>query len=300
LKTYLPHLLVVLCVLFWSGNFVLGRFVNEEIDALELAFFRWSFVVILLLPLLFFVDVRKIFRTLRTHFVTVSVLAVLSVTLFNTLLYTALHTTSATNALLINSSVPILILVLSAAIFRDAISRRQVTGIALSTAGVVFLILQGSVANLVSLQLHAGDFWVLASSLVWALYSVLYRLRPKTLSDLELFVTNMYVGYLYLLPLYLAQGYAPSAEVALLERYWPHFIYVSLFASILSYLFWNFGIDRLGAAKTGQFTHLMPLFGALLAYLILGETLQYYHALGALLIGSGIYLSLFASRGAGR
>ncbi len=296
MKAYLPYLLVVLCVLFWSGNFVLGRFVNEEIDALELAFFRWSFVVLLLLPLLFFVDVRKILRTLRAHFVMLSVLAVLSVTLFNTLLYTALHTTSATNALLINSSVPILILVLSSAIFSDVISRRQVAGIALSTAGVVFLILQGSVVNLVSLQLHAGDFWVLASSLVWALYSVLYRLRPKELGDLELFVTNMYVGYLYLLPLYLAQGYAPSAEVALLARYWPHFIYVSLFASILSYLFWNYGIDRLGAAKTGQFTHLMPLFGAVLAYLILGETLQYYHALGALLIGSGIYLSLFAAK----
>lgn len=293
MKSYSVYIVVGLCVLFWSGNFVLGRFVRDDLHPIELAFFRWAFVCLMLLPSLFIINVRNVVRLIRSHFIITSVLAILSVTFFNTILYTALQTTTATNALLINSSVPIMILILSALMLKNDVSSRQVAGIALSSIGVIFLILKGDFGNIAELNLSSGDFWMIASSFVWALYSVLFRLKPEGFSSTELFVVNMYLGFLYLLPVYLAQGYAVHGQLVLLESYWPYFIYVSFFASILSYLFWNRGIDLLGAAKTGQFAHLMPLFGAILAYLFLGETLKIYHIVGALLIGTGIYTSLF-------
>jgi len=296
MKKYSVYILVGLCVLFWSGNFILGRFVRDDVQPLELAFFRWAFVCLMLLPAFYYVSLRNVLKLLREHFIVTSVLAILSVTFFNTILYTALQTTTATNALLINSSVPIMILILSAMMLKHDVSRRQVAGIALSTAGVVFLILKGDFGSVSALRLVHGDFWMLASSLSWALYSVLFKLKPAGFSSAELFMANMYLGFLYLLPIYLAQGYTLHAEAVLLENYWAYFIYVSLFASILSYIFWNRGIDVLGAAKTGQFAHLMPLFGAILAYIFLGETLQFYHVVGALLIGAGIYTSLFSAK----
>jgi len=296
MKKYSVYILVGLCVLFWSGNFVLGRFIRDDIHPVELAFFRWFFVCIMLLPAFYYVSFSNVIGLIRSHFVTTSVLAILSVTFFNTILYTALQTTTATNALLINSSVPIMILILSALILKNDVSNRQVAGIALSTVGVVFLILKGDFGSVATLNLSHGDFWMLASSLSWALYSVLFKLKPEGYSSAEIFVANMYMGFLYLLPIYFAQGYTLHAEALLLENYWPYFIYVSLFASILSYIFWNKGIDRMGAAKTGQFTHLMPLFGAILAYVFLGETLKFFHIVGALLIGAGIYTSLFLAK----
>jgi len=296
MKKYSVYILVGLCVLFWSGNFVLGRFIKDDLHPLELSFFRWAFVCIMLLPAFYFVSIRNVVRLIRTHFVITSVLAILSVTFFNTILYTALQTTTATNALLINSSVPVMILILSALILKNDVTHRQVIGIALSSVGVVFLILKGDFENVAALNLSHGDFWMLASSLVWALYSVLFKLKPEGFGSAELFMANMYLGFFYLLPIYLAQGYTFSAETLLLETYWAYFIYVSLFASILSYIFWNRGIDRMGAAKTGQFAHLMPLFGAILAYIFLGETLKFYHIVGAILIGAGIYTSLFMAK----
>jgi len=296
MKKYSVYILVGLCVLFWSGNFILGRSVRNDVQPLELVFFRWAFVCIMLLPALFYVNLGNVVRLIRSHFAVTSVLAILSVTFFNTILYTALQTTTATNALLINSSVPVMILILSAVMLKHEVSNRQVAGIALSTVGVVFLILKGDFGNIATLNLSHGDFWMLVSSLVWALYSVLFKLKPAGFSSAELFVANMYLGFLYLLPIYLAQGYTLRAETVLLENYWAYFVYVSLFASILSYLFWNRGIDVLGAAKTGQFAHLMPLFGAILAYIFLGETLKSYHVVGAILIGTGIYTSLFQAR----
>ncbi|UFS61884.1 DMT family transporter [Sulfurimonas sp. HSL-3221] len=296
MKKYSVYIFVGLCVLFWSGNFVLGRFVRDDVQPLELVFFRWLLVCVMLLPALYYVSLRNIIRLIRSHFVVTSVLAILSVTFFNTILYTALQTTTATNALLINSSVPIMILILSALMLKHDVTKRQVAGIALSTTGVLFLILKGEIGNIAALNLSHGDFWMLVSSLVWALYSVLFKLKPAGFSSAELFMANMYLGFVYLLPIYLVQGYTFHAELLLFENYWTYFIYVSLFASILSYIFWNRGIDVLGAAKTGQFAHLMPLFGAVLAYIFLGETLQFYHVVGAVLIGAGIYTSLFLSK----
>ncbi|WP_345972169.1 DMT family transporter [Sulfurimonas diazotrophicus] len=296
MKKYSVYILVGLCVLFWSGNFVLGRFVRDDVQPLELVFFRWLLVCVMLLPALYYVSLRNIIRLIRAHFVVTSVLAILSVTFFNTILYTALQTTTATNALLINSSVPIMILILSALMLKHDVTKRQVMGIALSTMGVLFLILKGEIGNIAALNLSHGDFWMLVSSLVWALYSVLFKLKPAGFSSAELFMANMYLGFVYLLPIYLVQGYTFHTELLLFENYWTYFIYVSLFASILSYIFWNRGIDVLGAAKTGQFAHLMPLFGAVLAYIFLGETLQSYHVVGAVLIGAGIYTSLFLSK----
>jgi len=91
-------------------------------------------------------------------------------------------------------------------------------------------------------------------------------------------------------------GYSIKEDIVLVKNYYPAFIYVSLFPSIISYYLWHQGIHKIGANKTGQFTHLMPLFGSIQAYLFLGEKLHSYHILGALLIGTGIYLSLFVKR----
>lgn len=283
----------MLCVLFWSGNFVLGRFIKDDLEPLELAFFRWFFVVIILTPTLFFVNLKNIFKLIKTHFILMSSIAILSVTLYNTIVYTALQSTTATNALLINSFTPILILILSIVILKNTITPFQIIGVCFSTFGVIFLVLKGEIDTLLNLDFHSGDFWIIFSSISWAIYSILLKYRPKNYTNTELFLANMYLGFIYLLPLFFYQGYSFETEIINLKNNWYFFLYVSLFASILSYIFWNIGVDNIGPSKTSQFTHLMPLFGALLAYIFLGEKLEAYHIIGAVLIATGIFLSLF-------
>jgi len=290
------YVLLILCVLIWSGNFILGRFVGAQIEPLELAFFRWLFVVCLSIPILFFIDLKKVFRIVKQNFIFLAFLAFVGITLFNTVLYLALQTTTATNALLINSIIPILILILSFFILKSNITKRQVFGIILSTIGVVFLVLKGDFLNILKINFTQGDLWVIVSSILWATYSVLVRLKPKNLSHIELFLIVVYLGFIFLVPWYLSQGYSLEHEIILLKENWYFFLYVSLFASIVSFYFWHIGIETISAEKTGQFTHLMPIFGSILAFIFLGEKLQTYHIMGALLIGTGIYLSLFMKR----
>ena len=283
---------LVLCVLFWSGNFVLGRFVKDDIEPLELAFFRWLFVLIIISPILI-KNYVKIFKVVRENLRIVLLLSVLGISSFNTILYFGLSMTTSTNALIINSSVPILILVFSFFILKQKITTNQSFGILLSTIGVLYLVLQGKFENILLLEFNQGDIWVITSSFIWALYSVLMRFKPKEFNDVEFFAVIVFFGFIALLPVYFYQGYTVAHELELLKSNYFVFIYVSVFASTLSFYFWHYGIDKIGASRTGQFTHLMPLFGAFLAYIFLGEVLQTYHILGMILIFIGIYLSLF-------
>ena len=287
------YVLLVLCVLFWSANFVIGRAVSGVIEPIELAFFRWSGVFFVTLPF-FIYHFRKIFDAIKTHFWVMIALSFLGISGFNTLLYIGLQDTTATNALLITSSIPILILFLSALILKKAISAKQTIGIILSTLGVVFLVLKGDVQNIFLLNFNQGDFWVITSSLCWASYSVLVKFRPSTLSSFEFFIAIVFMGVLMLLPFYMYQNYTWERELGILSTYYGFVAYIVFFTSILSYYLWHKGIAQIGADKTGQFTHLMPLFGSFLAYVFLGERLEFYHLGGVVLIGFGIYLSLFS------
>lgn len=293
IKTYF---LITLCVLFWSVNFIIGRFIIDDITPLELAFFRWFFVFLMIAPILI-IRHKNILHSLKQNFKILTILAILGITAFNTLLYFGLTATTSTNALIINSTVPILVLLMSYFILKQRINLYQTTGIILSTFGVVFLILKADISNIFTLEFNQGDILIIISSITWALYSVLIKFKPKDLNDFEYFATIVTIGFILLLPLYLYQGYSIQKELEVLKNNYLIFLYVSTFASITSYYLWHYGIDKIGVSKTAQFTHLMPIFGIILASIFLKETLETYHLLGAILIAFGIYLSLFYKKG---
>ncbi|MGB5866407.1 MAG: DMT family transporter [Arcobacteraceae bacterium] len=292
MKTYF---LLILCVLFWSGNFVLGRYIKDDITPIELAFFRWFFVVIIVSPI-FIVRFKNIMSVFKKHYLILLFLAGLGISLYNTILYIALSYTTSTNALIINSIVPILILFLSFVILKQRILVHQTFGIVLSTIGVIFLVLKGDFSNILKLHFNQGDLLIIISAISWAVYSICVKFRPKELNNFEFFTTIVFCGFLLLLPFYLYQGYSFHHQIEVLEKNYLAFFYISVFTSCLSYYFWHYGIDHIGASKTGQFVHLMPIFGTILAYIFLGERLMHYHILGALAIALGIYLSLFYKR----
>jgi len=190
-----------------------------------------------------------------------------------------------------------LILIFSYFILKVTIDSKQFLGILISTIGVLFLILKGDLSTLFELTLNHGDIWILTASTAWALYSVTVKFRPKELNDLEFFATIVYIGLFWLLLAYIFMGYSIKEDIVLVKNHYCAFAYIALFPSVISYFLWHKGIHQIGANKTGQFTHLMPIFGSIQAYIFLDEKLQYYHIFGAIFIGLGIYLSLFLKKG---
>lgn len=289
------YILLALCVLFWSSNFILGRYLHEEFEPITLAFYRWLGVFIAVLPF-FILDFKKIFEVFKNNFIFTLLLAFFSIVCFNTLLYFGLEETTATNALLINSIFPMLVLFLSFIILKSKITQNQILGIVLSTLGVVFIVLKGDFLQIGNFELNHGDLYIISATLTWALYSVLLKYKKLSLTPTQFFAFMVVLGFIMMLPLYLYFTPSITNDLTLVYKHSEIILFMVIFPSILSFLFWNRGILEIGAEKTGQFTHLMPIFGTILAFLFLGETIMSYHFFGMVFIFLGIYLSQFLKK----
>lgn len=289
-----PYVLMLLPILFWAGNAVLGRAVVGEIPPFTLSFWRWVGAALILLP---FGLPRLLAQRerLRGRWPLLVALAVTSVASYNTLLYLALQTTTAINAMLVGCSMPVVILALSWAWLGETIRPRQWAGVLLSLAGVVLVIARGDPAVLQGLQVQPGDAWMTVAVLSWAVYSVMLRRHPTGIDPLALLTLLVLLGLPFIAPLYLwelARG--------LVWQPTPHTLavmaYVAVLPSIAAYYLWNQGVARLGPGTAGLYTNLMPVATAILAVLFLGETFHWFHAAGLVTIFLGIWLATMAKK----
>jgi len=286
-----PYLLLVLVALFWAANSVLARWIRFEIPPISLSFWRWAVAGAILLPFVWR-DMVRIWPLVRSNLGQVALLSILGVTNFNTFLYLGLQTTTASNAVLLLSVMPLIIILLAWLILGVPIRLRQSLGILVSMAGVAVIVARGELKRVLDLDLLSGDLWVLAAALSWAAYSVLLKRRPVGFDGSPLLGYTIVVGLLFIAPLYLWEigtGRSVSWNAITVASV----LYVALFASILAYLFWNHAVEKVGPNRAGQFIHLIPVFGSLMSVFFLGEKLYLYHLAGVLLVAVGIALATF-------
>ncbi len=286
-KFPLIYLLLILPPLFWAGNSVLARGVAELIPPVAMSFWRWVIASAILLPFTW-KQVLRDWPKIKEAWKIIFFLGLFGIASFNTLLYTAAHSTTALNIALTQSVMPVVIVVISFVLFRDRISLFQLFAITLCTFGAGYIVIHGEWQRLVQLEFVLGDLLMLLAVCLYALYSVLLRKRPD-IHPMSFLTTTFAVGVVLLLPLYLweAQQMPP---LQLTRPVVFSLLYVAFCPSILAYLFWNKGIHEVGANRAGLYINLIPLFASLLAILFLGERFQDYHLIGIILIASGLLL----------
>lgn len=282
-----PYLVLLLPPLFWAGNFIVGRAFSAELGAITMSFYRWLLALCLLAPFAYS-RVRQELPIILNHLPILTVLALLSVGSFNVLLYLGLRDTEATNALLINSSIPVWIVLFGVLFYDDSLTLRRGLGILVSLLGVSFLIFSGQSQRL---TVNPGDLWVMSSSIGWALYSLTLRKKPSDLSGLGFLAYIVLFGVCFN-GLLLAINPLNEAPLPMTLDTLYAVGYVAIFASLGAYVCWNYGVGQLGAQVAGQYIHLMPFYGVLLASLFLNESLSYHHWVAGGLIATGLILAL--------
>lgn len=280
-------------ILFWSGNFIVGRAVGGVIPPFTLALVRWSGALMFLLPFAWR-HLRDDRQRLLSHWKAVLLLGLTGVAAFNAFIYSGLQFTTASNGLLLQAAIPALVLVFNRLFFGDRASTLQMVGVTLSMLGVAVIVLRGELAALARLTLNVGDFLVLGGVFCWALYTALLRLRPDC-HPASFLTATFVIGAAAMTPL-AAMEMADGANIPLRAEVLGAFAYVALFPSLIAYVLYNAAVKNLGAAPAGQMITLMPLFGAGLAALLLGEALVRFHAIGMVLILGGIVLGAFGVR----
>jgi drug/metabolite transporter (DMT)-like permease len=282
----LPIIALSLAALFWSGNFVVGRALRGQIDPVHLSTLRWLICLLVFLPIVGR-KARAHAGVLRREWKYLLALGVTGVAGFQTVVYLALETTTAINALLLLAFTPAAILIGTALTGAARPKSLQWIGSLVSLIGVGVLVTRGDWRVFANLNFERGDLWMMAAVLFWPIYSLLLTKRPADLpSDVSL-AGSIVAALLVLIPLFIADtgawpAFTPAIVAALL--------YVGLFASLFAFVLWSYGVGAIGPGKAGQFIHLMPVFGAALATLFLGERIDAAQIAGAICVLVGVVL----------
>lgn len=285
---------LILTNLFWSSNAVLARFIVEDIPPFTLVFVRWLLALLILLPFTWR-DIVSNFGEVRRCWQVIIVLGVFGVSIYNSGLYLAAHSTTAINMTLVSSTLPLVTIAASSLLLGIIPTRWQLLGIIASFTGVMFIITQGKLSQLLSVNLNQGDLLVLVITCCWALYSVILKKYPVHLKPTSLLTILIAVGLPPLFGLFLLEQ--SLANTPLLQmRHAPIYLYAAIFPSILAYLFWGYSVIIAGPNIASLSCYLIPLFTVVMAVPLLKESLHSYHLIGAALMLVGLYFgSLFKS-----
>jgi drug/metabolite transporter (DMT)-like permease len=285
--------LLIAANLFWAGNIVLGRWLAGHVPPVTLAWLRWTGAFLVAIPFARS-RLRSDIPVMLRHWRPMLVLAATGIACYNTMSYIGLTGTTALNVLLLQSASPLIIIVWAYLLFRETPTLRQILGVLLSLAGVAAIAAQGSLLALSHLQLNAGDLWVLLALAIYAFYCVMLRYRPAV-HPLSFLVAAMGIGAAMILPFMLAER-AAGARIELTAPIGLAIAYTAVLPSFVAYLFFNRGVELIGPGPAGQSMHLMPLFGSVLAVLLLHERFRLYHAVGIAMIAAGILLASIRTR----
>lgn len=283
------YMFAIVAVIVWSGNFLIARGATELLPPITLAFLRWSVAFIAILPFALG-KFRQDWAVIKQHLPYLAVVSVLGVSLFNTLIYFAGHTSPALNMSLISITSPIFIMIFARIYFQEAITINKLFGIVMVATGIIVLLSKGDVASLMDIRFSIGDVWMLLAAGSWAVYSILLKKKPEGISVWSFQLSTFALGLVFLAPFYLWEA-SHTAPIEITEQLLLILVYLGVFASLTAFLLWNKAVNVLGPAKASMVYYTLPIFSGLLAAIFLQEAIASFHLICGGLIISGIVLA---------
>ena len=281
-------LLLTLATLCWGGNAVAGKLASSEWLPFTLTMVRWGCAVLLLLPFAWRPLARD-WPVLRRHLPLMFLLGGVGMCLFNLLMYLALNHTSAINVSIEQAAMPLLIMIANFVVFSQRVRALQLVGLALSILGVLVTTTGGRPLDFFTGELNRGDALMLLACVFYAGYTFGLRWRPA-LHWLTFMLAISVAAFVMTLP-FAAWELSRTSQPVPGTSGWLALVYVVVFPTIVSQIAYARGVELIGGNRAGQFINLVPVFGAALAVLILGERFAWYHGLGLALVLGGITMA---------
>ena len=289
-KNYIAYTFLTLAALFWSGNFIIGKFATLfEVPPLSLNFFRWVMVWFILIPF----TIREIIAKknyIKENFLVISVMGILTISTFNSVVYFALNYTQVINVALVLAAIPAVTIIISSFMKVDKTNVFQLIGLLLSVIGISSIISNADINKILALNFNKGDLWMLVCVICWSFYSTLLKKHSFKFSQFTLIQLMVSVGILFLIPQFFYEK-SIGLETNFNTPFFIILFYVVMFPALAAYYCWQKGVEIVGPNRATMFIQLMPLLSAVLAILIFQEKFELYHFIGASFILSGIYLS---------
>ncbi|MPV86402.1 DMT family transporter [Ostreibacterium oceani] len=288
-----PYLLLTLAPLIWAGNTIAGKLAAPEVSPMILTLMRWAIACSVLLPFAI-PSIKREWRTIRVHLPLLFVYGAMGFTAFNLLLYAALNHTSAINVSIVQAAIPMIILLLNLVFFRQRIFILQLLGVVLAFLGVAITATKGDIINTISQGINQGDTLMLIACVLYAAYSIILRFKPH-ISWMSFIFVLAVCALMVAIPFALYES-QHGGFLHINGRSVLILVYIAIFPSIVAQLCYAKGVELIGASRAGFAINLIPIFGAMLSVIILGEAFRWYHGIGLLLVLCGIAFSEGISR----
>jgi drug/metabolite transporter (DMT)-like permease len=291
-----PAVLLPFPPLFWAGNLLIGRAFAKQLPPFGLTWSRWSIALVVLLPFVW----RGLWRERRIllrHWWVVAALGLSGFAGYPVLNYIALHTTVAATAAILNSMLPLMVPVFAWIIAGERPSPRVGLAIAISLVGVLTIVSRGDPSVITSLRFGIGEILVLLAVACYAFYSVILRFAPRSVPQLVFLAATFIPAIAVLTPLWLWE--LTSGRTLPLQPYSiASVLFIGIFASLVANFLWNRSVATVGSTITGASFHLMAIYSAVLAFVLLGEPVHLFHLVGIALILTGFALAALPRRSA--
>lgn len=292
-----PYLLLVLAPLFWGGNVVAAKLVADEIDPFLLLASRCVLATLFIVPFAWSA-LKRDWDVVRKYWLVVMAFGAIGYALFNVLLYLGLQTTTGVNAAIVQAALPMLILAANFIVFRVSGTFWQIVGVVLAIFGVIYTATHGILGRLVALEVNVGDGFVILACLAYTAYTLALKYRPKMniMSFMAVSFSGAAITGVVMLALF-GGGLGQFAKLADMSgTVWLVIAYVAIFPSMFSQVAYARGVELVGANRAAPSHNLIPVFGAVGSIVLLGESLELYHVIAAVIIVAGIVLAEYAAR----
>ncbi|GAA0450378.1 DMT family transporter [Alkalibacillus silvisoli] len=283
------YLFLIITVVIFSANLLVGKAISE-LPPITITFFRCLIAVMIVLPF-----ARKQLKwhnhVLIEHWKPLLGFALTGVVSFNVLVYLALNYTTAINAGIVEASTPMFALILGYFFLKERLTKKQITGMMVSFIGAVWVLSNGSLEMLMSLQFNTGDLIMLLAVLVWAIYSLLVKQYNHNFPIYSGMAAMLSLGVVILFPMMLIEWYVVGFPFNYIElSHWLGLLFLGVFPSFIALMLWNLAVADIGPSLSSVFLNLLPVFTTIGAILFLDESLLVAHIFGGLLVIMGVLL----------
>ena len=279
---------LLLTAIFWGGTFVAGRSLSQHVGPYSAAFLRFAVASLFLVFITWKVEGRLALLK-KGQLLPVFLLGLTGVFFYNVFFFKGLKLIEAGRAAIIIANNPILIALLSAAIFKEKLNAIKATGIVISVTGAILAISKGDLRVILQGHLGWGEFYIFLCVASWVTFSLLGKAVMSGLSPLASVTYSSLTGTLLLLIPAFREGIVNCINFSIYD--WWNIFYLGFFGTVLGFVWFYEGIKKIGPTKAGLFINFVPISAILLAFFLLDEPVTFSLLIGALLVTTGVYLT---------
>lgn len=282
------RLAALTAVILWGFSFVATKVVLRELSPIALIFTRFAMGTALLWLILLIR--RADLRLPSAEWPALALMGFVGIFVHQLLQAHGLRLTSAVNTGWLIGVTPIWSAILAALLLHERIGTGKVLGLAVGFVGALLVISKGQLSSeTLALPSTAGDLLILASTLNWAIYTVLGHPTIRRLGPMRATAGAMLLGWLMLSPLFLA-GAHWREYAALSASGWFSLAFLGVGCSGFGYLLWYGALERVEASQVASFLYVEPVVTFAAAVILLGEPVRFLTVAGGLIVLAGVLM----------